>query len=208
MDELKIHDNVFPFVCDKCNSKYDLEGFTNVIQLWGFIYLTKGEHNLIGITCPDCCCTTLRKFPSYTPDFSREALEKQGTLKRYLGETEHYAAPEIKYFVPFSAKILAGLSLVSLPNIQEDDKKGDSYRIPYGFEQTMYAYPQHISEEFPYSFEESNISVLCDIENNEKISVILAQLKLMSIKRFKRNIYKISQNDFIEIKKKLKGFFS
>lgn len=45
-------------------------------------------------------------------------------------------------------------------------------------------------------------------ENNEKISVILAQLKLMSIKRFKRNIYKISQNDFIEIKKKLKGFFS
>jgi hypothetical protein len=58
MDELKIHDNVFPFVCDKCSNEYDLEGFTNVILLWGFIYLTKGEHNLIGMTCPDCYYTT------------------------------------------------------------------------------------------------------------------------------------------------------
>lgn len=43
--------------------------------------------------------------------------------------------------------------------------------------------------------------------NNQKISVVLAQLKLMSIKRFKRDIYKISQDDLVEIKKRLKEFF-
>ncbi len=173
---MKIHKNVFPYECDKadCRKKYDLEGFTNIALLWGFIYLTKGEHNLIGITCPDCYYTTLRKFPSYTPDFSIDAIEKQGTLKRYLGysgDVEYDEVPSVKYFVPFSAKILDRLSLASLPNLKEDKNKEHSYRVPDTFKNIIYTYPQYISEEFPYSIDESSIPVLCEVENNEKYKV-------------------------------------
>src|SRR3989344_2739232 len=42
--------------------------------------------------------------------------------------------------------------------------------------------------------------------NGEKVSVILAQLKLVSVKRLKRKLYDISSSDLIEIKDKLRGF--
>lgn len=148
MDELKIHDNVFPFVCDKCKKEYDLEGFTNVVLLWGFIYLTKGEHNLIGMTCPDCHYTTLRKYPLNTPDFSMEALEKSG----------------IKYYVPFSAKILTDLSLITLPNLQGDENKEDSYRIPFGFKPRSYS--KYVDDE--YFIVERIIPELLKIEHEYK----------------------------------------
>ena len=42
--------------------------------------------------------------------------------------------------------------------------------------------------------------------NNNKVSVILAQLKLISIKRLKRKLYDLSDEKLIEIKDKLKTF--
>ncbi len=42
--------------------------------------------------------------------------------------------------------------------------------------------------------------------NNQKVSAILAQMKLVSVKRLKRDIYIIPQKLFDEIKKKLKSF--
>ena len=42
--------------------------------------------------------------------------------------------------------------------------------------------------------------------NNEKVSVILAQMKLVSVKRLKRKLYAIPQNILMEIKEKLKKF--
>ena len=42
--------------------------------------------------------------------------------------------------------------------------------------------------------------------NNQKVSVILAQMKLVSVKRLKRDIYVIPDELFIQIKKKLKSF--
>ena len=42
--------------------------------------------------------------------------------------------------------------------------------------------------------------------NNEKVSVILAQMKLVSVKRLKRKLYAIPQNILAEIKEKLKKF--
>ncbi|MFZ2522105.1 MAG: type II toxin-antitoxin system PemK/MazF family toxin [Minisyncoccia bacterium] len=42
--------------------------------------------------------------------------------------------------------------------------------------------------------------------NGEKVSVILAQLKLVSVKRLKRKLYDISSNNLKEIKVKLSGF--
>ena len=44
--------------------------------------------------------------------------------------------------------------------------------------------------------------------NEEKVSVILAQLKLVSIKRFRRKLYDISDNNLSEIKVKLRGFLA
>lgn len=43
--------------------------------------------------------------------------------------------------------------------------------------------------------------------NGEKVSAILAQMKLVSVKRFKRDIYIMPDPLFDEIKKKLKSFF-
>ena len=42
--------------------------------------------------------------------------------------------------------------------------------------------------------------------NNEKVSVILAQMKLVSVKRLKRKLYAIPPNTLVEIKEKLKKF--
>ncbi|MEK9185702.1 MAG: type II toxin-antitoxin system PemK/MazF family toxin, partial [Patescibacteria group bacterium] len=42
--------------------------------------------------------------------------------------------------------------------------------------------------------------------DGKKVSLVLAQLKLVSIKRFKRKIYKISIKEFDEIKSKIVKF--
>ena len=42
--------------------------------------------------------------------------------------------------------------------------------------------------------------------NNNRVSVILAQLKLVSIKRLKRKLYELSDEKLKEIKDKLKTF--
>ena len=42
--------------------------------------------------------------------------------------------------------------------------------------------------------------------NNQKVSVILAQMKLVSVKRLKRDIYVIPDELFKQIKQKLKSF--
>ena len=42
--------------------------------------------------------------------------------------------------------------------------------------------------------------------NNQKVSAILAQMKLVSVKRLKRDIYIIPDKLFDQIKKKLKSF--
>ena len=42
--------------------------------------------------------------------------------------------------------------------------------------------------------------------NNEKVSAILAQMKLFSIKRFKRKLYDIPDSIFIQMKDKIKLF--
>jgi mRNA interferase MazF len=42
--------------------------------------------------------------------------------------------------------------------------------------------------------------------NNQKVSAILAQMKLVSVKRLKRDIYILPKNTLIDIKEKLKLF--
>jgi mRNA interferase MazF len=42
--------------------------------------------------------------------------------------------------------------------------------------------------------------------NNQKVSAILAQMKLISVKRLKRNLYNVPRETFEEISQKLKSF--
>lgn len=44
--------------------------------------------------------------------------------------------------------------------------------------------------------------------NNEKVSVVLSQIKLIHIKRFKRKIYEMGLDDMGEIKKILRGYIT
>ncbi len=45
-------------------------------------------------------------------------------------------------------------------------------------------------------------------QNSQNISVVLAQLRLVSIKRFNRNLYKMPQEHFDAVRTRLKGFLS
>ncbi len=42
--------------------------------------------------------------------------------------------------------------------------------------------------------------------DNKKVSAILAQLKLMSVKRFNRKMYEMPQNQFVDVLNKIRGF--
>jgi hypothetical protein len=110
MVDSKIHNTTFSFACEnsECGKHYDDEDFAQVFMLWGCIYLTNGEQSLIGLTCPDCWHTTLRKSPIGTPVSSTVVMEwKDGSI--------HYRSQDNfgGCFVPFSPKILADLSLLT-----------------------------------------------------------------------------------------------
>jgi len=162
-NELEIHENPFPFVCGNrhCKHEYDLEALANVVLLWGFIYLKAGEHVLMGMTCPDCHQTTVRKYPESALDGLLEALEKQGTATVNNFPVE----PSIRHFVPFSPRIIGDLAIIS-PLEEESDQNPFPYRIPFGFE-PLAAYPKSISKEFPYSIQEESVPALAAIENEK-----------------------------------------
>ena len=78
MADMKIQDNVFPFLCDnsECQHEYDLEGFINVVLFWGFIFQTNDEYSLLGMTCPECNKTTIKKCPYPATYELRETIER------------------------------------------------------------------------------------------------------------------------------------
>ena len=159
MAEMEVHEKVFPFVCDNpdCKKEYDLEDFAHVVALWGFIYLTKGEHSLIGLVCPGCNHTSLRKYFSYSIDAIQKTCIDYG----------------LKYFVPFQPKNSEGLSSASS---NETDK--NCYQIPFGFEQkwtwqyNSWAYGRSFYEDVPYRIKEDDIPALLKIENNENLKIV------------------------------------
>ena len=60
----------------------------------------------------------------------------------------------------------------------------------------------------PLSTKQKNLDFYYNFTDPEgrKVSVILAQLRLISIKRFSRKLYEISKDQFDEISKRIKGF--
>ena len=105
MNEMEIHESVFPFVCQdrECRHEFDINDFADVILLWGYIHMANQGNTLIGITCPHCIKTTIRKYTS-----PNEVLY---ALSNILGDNLNY--------VPFSYKILKDYSLVEDQDIEE-----------------------------------------------------------------------------------------
>jgi hypothetical protein len=64
MIDSEIHKEFFPFDCsnDNCKKCYGLEAFLYIANRFGFIFLSNGEYNLFGFTCPKCKTTTVRKY--------------------------------------------------------------------------------------------------------------------------------------------------
>ena len=77
MTALKVQNKIFPFACKNlsCNKLYSLEDFIQIAILWGFIYFTNEEYNLIGLTCPNCDFTSLKKYRADSEEFSIKLLE-------------------------------------------------------------------------------------------------------------------------------------
>ena len=177
MSELKTNEIFFPFICDnaECKCEYDLEGFSNIILQWGFIYLKNDKNCLIGATCPKCFQTTIRKYKKYPSDFSLEDLEAISiTHNNGLRLKE-----DIIYFVPFSVKILTDLQLIKLTLPQQVPDNENAYKISGNFEQRR-VYPGFIENEFPYSIAESNVPLLLEIENKDKYKAFPRIVELRS----------------------------
>lgn len=165
MSELEIHDRVFPFVCSNkdCGHEFDEKDFIEVIQLWGLIYLTKKEHMLLGLTCPNCLKTTARKFPIPALDCSIETFTRQ--------------IHNLEYFVPFSTKIL-----LETGQIQEDENqsvsKEDSFSLPDGYRLTpdglegASGWLKRITDEFPFYIAEGSVPAVIKIENEKSLRAI------------------------------------
>lgn len=156
MTELKVHDAVFPFVCETpgCGKEYDLEGFRNVAILWDYIHLTNDEYNLIGITCPECSHTTIKKFPVGL------FVDIQPVSGFFESEVD------FNNFIPFSPKILEDLSLVKFREPPKDNNQ-NLYKLP-SICHPIREYPLFITKTFPYAVSEEEIGLLMDIENNQR----------------------------------------
>ena len=112
MTEFEIHKELFPFKCDNpdCSEEYDIEKFYNAALFWGYICLTSGDYNLIGLTCPECLLTTVNKYKLGGNFLTEEEFKKFGSFRDPHGDI-HLLKDQV--VVPFSEHIImeAGIDL-------------------------------------------------------------------------------------------------
>lgn len=183
----------------ECRHEYDLESLRNAADYLGLIYLSRCEfgrfltkhgveYNIIGITCRECWQTTLKQchFPikGSPKDYIYKSAQKDLSHNDLMTRVINIGAIKIhgisfffnKLFfghdnsiVPFSAKILADLSLIS----REDLKNAECVqKNKYIIDQTpILNYPNDILNELPYCFDELNIPTLLALENKRKFKI-------------------------------------
>ncbi|MFH1985062.1 MAG: sigma-54 dependent transcriptional regulator [Pseudomonadota bacterium] len=166
MGKMKSHDRVFPFVCsnDECRHEYDLKDFVEVIQLWGFIYMTKKEHMLLGLTCPHCINTTVRKYPILAYDCSIDSFAR--------------LISQLNFFVPFSKRILLEQKLIP-KDVSKGSDPNDSFCLPDYFE-SIANYQKRVEDEYPFYIAEDDLEGLIQIENVKKLKAIPRIVSLFS----------------------------
>lgn len=192
MKELPEIDNVFPFVCQntECREVYELEDFVQVALLWGFIYLVSNEHQIIGVSCPQCHFTSLRKYILDTNDFSFEKLE-QCCQESTTARGNKSLNIKFRNFIPFSKTILYTQYVVRVNNVPQHDRtnvvpfssrlslteelfqndntvsnitKGD-FSLPEFITPTNKIYSDKSRIDLTYNYNEKYILHLRDIEN-------------------------------------------
>ena len=156
MPEMQIIDSVLPFKCGNqdCEKKYDLELFTEVMLLWGYIYLISEDDGfaIVGLTCPNCLQTTIRKCST------DEALLFNAKLKRQLNfQTNQY--------VHFSYSLLKQWNLIDIEHIK-DKEDHPLFFLPQDTTQI------HNTVDQQFGATEEALSFLCAIENEHRLKSI------------------------------------
>ncbi|WDP92411.1 MAG: hypothetical protein HUN04_22880 [Desulfobacter sp.] len=163
MVDMKTHNSLFPFNCEnkECQKEYDLDQFSDVVLLWGYIYLIAEEYEagIVGLTCPECRKTTLKKLPGYMAMQSLIVLRKK-CLDKYQ-EKAYILKPELKHCIYFSAHHLVASNLIdALPRLKD---KGIEYSIPSELE--LNEYSETLRAKNPFVVSENEIPLILEIEN-------------------------------------------
>ena len=203
MAALPVQDKIFPFACKNlsCSRRlYDIDDFIQVALLWGFIYFTSNEYQIIGLTCPNCFFTSIRKFTFDSEIFSIELLENRAPDRDFENNKINV---EFRGLVPFSKKILyrafyqqryleahhininleqfsANIPLEAelFPEQFLDQyppivfRDADNFIISEKINVLALDYPKFVKDELPYTFNESYIEHLCNIENTQDVKAI------------------------------------
>jgi hypothetical protein len=195
MSKIETREEVFPFECGypRCDKVYDIGQFKEIALLWGFIYLTCGEFDLIGLTCPDCHFTTVNKYKNFTPDFSLKILQEHNAPRDSQGKI---FVSDFVFFIPFSPLILVESKLLSASVLEQMPTGEIAYQIPH-FAQPKMLYPDKIRTEFPYSITEESIQNLCVLEYERKVKAIPRIVSYLSIYQYTDNWLSFSQVDQI-----------
>lgn len=146
MKEWVVRDEVFPFVCgnNACGKEFSYNEFFVAAVQWGYICLTDGEHNFIGLTCPECSTTSIQK---YSLAQSNEVRERMGFM--------------FSSYVPYSMDRLPGL------NAKEN---GTSSHVPEDIQllRPANAYPQWFLDGCLSEISEADIESVVNLENEHR----------------------------------------
>ncbi|MBF0234923.1 MAG: hypothetical protein HQK65_18095, partial [Desulfamplus sp.] len=158
MAQIKLHDTLLPFTCNtpQCKKEYDLSLFTEVSLLWGFIYLVSedDEEAVIGLTCPYCYKTTIRKCLADVAVLLHAKIQKQIKVTTDI----YYQLNNSAYYSP---EILKELGLIK-----------HKYNINITNGEKQFIIPQNINSQQHKAITESSLPSLCDIENTHRFKAI------------------------------------
>lgn len=162
-------DELFPFNCVErnCGTRFNLQDFVNIIQLWGFICLSDRQNTYIGFTCPSCLKTTMKKHPISNPASFIQYLEQKGIdiQKRYRG-----IRPYLRNYVPFSISDIEERLGKESDELKELMLDGGIYTLP-DVAHPIIDYPWTKPSQNAFRVGEKAIPELADIENRFRVKV-------------------------------------
>ena len=170
---MEIMDSVFPFKCENqcCGKEYDLQKFGDVILLWGFILLIAEENEtaLMGITCPACKKTTIKRYRAFA------GLDLLRKMHKHLKENRRFQVDQLtlmrEWWIGrcFSAQQLNEKGFNTF--LQNNGAaKNAVYLLPD--EVTYNKYSKQYQTTEPFSLAEDDVPSVLDFENNQACKYI------------------------------------
>jgi len=164
-------DTAFPFTCSNtnCNCIYDVKGFAEVYDLWGYIFMICGDKCIIGLTCPSCQQTTIRQFPAIPQDFLYNNFENILMNTPYPSTTQQF------YYIKFSPNMIDGCEeIIATAGTEQDD----IYSVPDEF--TTMQMPPELSDD-TCNIRGSDIPDLLKAENSQNTKVFPRMVRYSSV---------------------------